>query len=368
MTGLEPNSGPEEEILSPVDARKRAEDHRDAGQHDPFPEIPPSLLAAEHIKKYVMATGAIAPFYTGGGRHSRLKNASYEGRIGEHAYVYNSRGMLKNLDFQDELTVKANSIVFVECDLDFRLPDCLALRFNLQIRHVHRGLLLGTGPLVDPGYWGKLCIPLHNLTDEDYSIPLNDGLIWIEFTKTTAGWKPTDGPESWATDEGDSEGADHPGRPPLDEGKEYWNVREFIERAAAPRKPPGVNVPIRSSFSKVIDRATDAENRAKQAEQNATDAKNEASRLKDNITLGGIVTAIVLVLGIAGFIVTVYNSLAPRIDKMHARVSGIERVLSDKDSEDVSIAVEELAREVETLRGKLRELERITVKEEEKAL
>ena len=241
MTGLEPNTGPEEEILSPVDARKRAEDHRDSGQHDPFPEIPPSLLAAEHIKKYVMATGAIAPFYTGGGRHSRLKNASYEGRIGEHAYVYNSQGMLKNLDFQDELTVKANSIVFVECDLDFRLPDCLALRFNLQIRHVHRGLLLGTGPLVDPGYWGKLCIPLHNLTDEDYSIPLDDGLIWVEFTKTTVGWKRTDGPESRAADEGDSEGADHPGRPPLDEGKEYWTVREFIERAAAPRKPPGVN-------------------------------------------------------------------------------------------------------------------------------
>lgn len=368
MTGVEPDSGSEKEILCRDEARKRAQARKDSGQRDPFPKVPPSLLSAEHIEKYVMATGAIAPFYTGGGRDSRLKNASYEGRIGEQAYVYNSQGMLENLDIRDELTVNANSIVFVECDLDFRLPDYLALRFNLQIRHVHRGLLLGTGPLVDPGYWGKLCIPLHNLTDADYSIPLDDGLIWIEFTKTTAGWKCSDDPERRAADEGDSKGADHPGRPPLDEGKEYRNVREFIERAAAPRKAPGVSVPIRSSFSRVIDRATDAENRAKQAEQNATDAKDEASRLKDNITLGGIVTAIVLVLGITGFIVTVYNSLAPRIDKMHARVSGIERVLSDEGSEDVSLAVEELAGEVETLRGKLRDLERITMKEQEKAL
>ena len=86
---------------------------------------------------------------------------------------------------EELVVIAANSIVFVECDLDFRLPDFLALRFNLHIRHVHRGLLLGTGPLVDPGYWGKLCIPLHNLTDEDYLIPRTEGLIWIEFTKTS---------------------------------------------------------------------------------------------------------------------------------------------------------------------------------------
>ncbi len=240
MTGLEPNSGLEGEILSPVDARKRAEDHRDAGQHDPFPEIPPSLLAAEHIKKYVMATGAIAPFYTGGGRHSRLKMATYEGRLGERAFVYNKKGMLESLDFDKELTVRANSIVFVECDLDFRLPNYLALRFNLQIRHVHRGLLLGTGPLVDPGYWGKLCIPLHNLTDEDYSISRDDGLIWVEFTKTTAV----------------AECTETPGRPPLElleTNKGYWEIREFIERAARPRNGKGASVPIRSSISKVTE-------------------------------------------------------------------------------------------------------------------
>ena len=63
--------------------------------------------------------------------------------------------MLESIPLGEELTVGANSIVFVECDLDFRLPDFIALRFNLQIRHVHRGLLLGTGPLVDPGYRGK---------------------------------------------------------------------------------------------------------------------------------------------------------------------------------------------------------------------
>ena len=179
-------SNEEREEMSRDEARKRAEKYRDSDQSDPFPWIRPSLLSAEDIRKYVLNTGAIAPFYAGGGRHSRLKKASYEGRIGKCAYRYNKVGMLESIPLENELKIGANSIVFVECDLDFRLPEFIALRFNLQIRHVHRGLLLGTGPLVDPGYWGKLCIPLHNLTDEDYSIPLGDGLIWIEFTKTTA--------------------------------------------------------------------------------------------------------------------------------------------------------------------------------------
>jgi hypothetical protein len=61
----------------------------------------------------------------------------------------------------------------------------MAIRFNLRIKHVHRGILLGTGPLVDPAFEGDLLIPLHNLTATDYRISANEGLIWVEFTKTT---------------------------------------------------------------------------------------------------------------------------------------------------------------------------------------
>ncbi len=59
----------------------------------------------------------------------------------------------------------------------------MALRFNLKITNVHRGIILGTGPLVDPGYEGKLLIPLHNLTTNDYKFKGGEGLIWMEFTK-----------------------------------------------------------------------------------------------------------------------------------------------------------------------------------------
>ncbi len=84
----------------------------------------------------------------------------------------------------------ANSISFVQIEPQIRLPHYIALRFNLRLTHVHRGLLLGTGPLVDPGFAGKLPIPLHNLTAEPYTLDTTEALIWIEFTKTTYGFQP----------------------------------------------------------------------------------------------------------------------------------------------------------------------------------
>src|SRR5256885_14069412 len=65
----------------------------------------------------------------------------------------------------------------------FRFPDYIAARFNLKIPNVYRGLLLGTGPLVDPGWSGRLSFPLHNLTTNDYEFPGGEEIIWMEFTK-----------------------------------------------------------------------------------------------------------------------------------------------------------------------------------------
>ena len=328
MTDMESDDGKERKVLSRAQAKKLAKEYQSSAQPDPFPCIPPSLLSAGHIERYVMETGAIAPFYTGGGRHSRLKKASYEGRIGKSAYRYNKQGMLEGIPLGEELTVGANSIVFVECDLDFRLPDFIALRFNLQIRHVHRGLLLGTGPLVDPGYWGKLCIPLHNLTDQDYSIPLKEGLIWVEFTKTTAGHN----------------GSTSPGRAPLDENDGHWEVRKFVEKAARPIKDVGASVPIRSSISKVRERAEKAEETAKKAE-------GRVSGIAIGATILGLVAFLGLAVGFAALVQDAYNSFSPRIDALEERFLNIEKVISNTGSENLHSTIGDLTREHEELRG-----------------
>lgn len=66
------------------------------GKPDPLKakKIPPSLLSAEHVREYVMATGLISPFHEGG-KKKRLKKASYEGKIGEKAYKFENGGLVR---------------------------------------------------------------------------------------------------------------------------------------------------------------------------------------------------------------------------------------------------------------------------------
>ncbi len=258
-----PSSDEEVEVLSREDARRIAESI--IGQGDPLAhlDIAPSLLSTQHIEAYVQATGLIGPFFKGG-HPPRLKKASYECRMGTKAYIFRE-GDPELMPFRDgRLLVPPNSIVFVESDLDFRLPDFIALRFNLHIRHVHRGLLLGTGPLVDPGFWGKLCIPLHNLTSEPYQIPVEDGLIWVEFTKTT------------------SSGSEPEGADPSNKG--FWNIEEFILKASYNRFDK-TYTPIRSSIPLVVleanNRSSSALAIAKHSETTANSARTTVNRLRN---------------------------------------------------------------------------------------
>lgn len=152
---------------------------------DPFPDIQPSLLNSADVYDYVRMTGMLYPFDAS---PKYLKSASYEAAISGQCIWWDAKGDQFEVQLKkdgDEFLLQANSIAFVQVAPHFRLPDYIALRFNLKITHVHRGILLGTGPLVDPGFVGRLLIPLHNLTTNPYRFRFGEGLIWVEFTKTS---------------------------------------------------------------------------------------------------------------------------------------------------------------------------------------
>lgn len=174
-----------DKLSFPANDPEAKERYADFEHWDPFPDIPPALLNSADISKYVRVTGMVHPF-DGNQDKGKLKSASYEIDFLGEVYLweegkkdFTNKKIIPNKPFE----IPKNSIVFVSTETVFRLPDYIALRFNLRIKHVHRGLLLGTGPLVDPGFAGQLFIPLHNLTSESYSIKGGEGLIWVEFTK-----------------------------------------------------------------------------------------------------------------------------------------------------------------------------------------
>jgi deoxycytidine triphosphate deaminase len=280
VTASDPGQGPGG--FSPAET-KYADSYEEADRRskkyrivDPFPLIPRALLSSEHIQAYVRETGMIYPFESGSGN---LKSASYEVRAGGQFIFWDDDGkkIVQPISRVGTFTLPRNSISYVQIEPEFLLPQYIAVRFNLRITHVHRGLLLGTGPLVDPGFHGRLLIPLHNLTSDEYTIRGDEGLFWMEFTKTSHFAKAaelTDCPQ----DEFKETEPQKNKQPP-----EY-----YFDRAAK-------NRPIRSSIPVVV---ADAERLAR----NAVTAAERAERT-NRILFG------VSILAIAGVVISLYSLL-----------------------------------------------------------
>lgn len=297
------------------EAAKRAQLFQD---DDPFPEIPPTLLSSEHIQAYVRQTGMLWPFYPD--VKGTLKAASYEVKPGER-FIYwdNGRKIIRDIEPGGTYELPANSITFMQIEPKIRLPNYIAIRFNLRIQHVHRGLLLGTGPLVDPGFHGNLLIPLHNLTSDPYTISADEGLIWIEFTKTSRHPKRTNniGPINLPFKETDPEKTDRP-------------VEVYFEKASG-------NRPIESSIPVAI---AEARAKARSAERDARGARR-TNQLFAGI---GALATIGAVVGLISFFETMKQN--------HLGVA--ERASSAQlDAKEASLETKRLEEEVKALQGRL---------------
>lgn len=161
---------------------------------DPYVDIQPALLNSIDIQRYQQACEIISKEHFDA---RNLKTASYEVPFEGNVY-WREGGVALGGYWLDTKTgrirqaritrgvpfeLPRNSTVYIQPDPYFNVPEFLALRFNLAITFVHQGLLLGTGPLVDPGFQGRLLIPLHNLTSRAVQLHADKGFIWIEFTK-----------------------------------------------------------------------------------------------------------------------------------------------------------------------------------------
>lgn len=181
------------ELFAPTEkeALRRYKSHKSS---DPFPEIPAALLSSAHIQAYIAETGMIFPYSPAEDPdEEKITSASLIMTVGPEVLYWESQKNVfydkdkqwyhPNLNKNEAITLRPNSITFLRPAERFNMPDYIAARFNLRVRHVHRGLLLGTGPLLDPGYKGYPMIPVHNLTENEYVLRVGEKFINVEFTK-----------------------------------------------------------------------------------------------------------------------------------------------------------------------------------------
>lgn len=266
MTG---SKNDENQMKRPEDAEERFQKWK---KKDPYPHISPALLNSADVHDYVQTTGLIEPYDP-----SLLKSSSYEAKFGSKAYLWDESRERKTieLDKNSPVELKPNSLVFFETNETFRLPYYMAIRFNLKITHVHRGLLLGTGPLVDPGFEGKLLIPIHNLTDNTYYFKGGDGFIWIEFTKISRNKIWDQEYQKSATQQGVYV--------PFREDKIGQTSSDYFEKANDGNS-------IRNAIPAAL---VEVQNIAGAAEEHA----EKANKKVNIITVGGIVAALVAAIG-----------------------------------------------------------------------
>jgi deoxycytidine triphosphate deaminase len=158
---------------------------------DPYPNEANGggVLQATEIENYVNNYNLLIDqddFLAG-----KLKQASYTMRpAANDAWMIEESGRYQALARGDEprgpyYIVPKNSFVFIRLRQTLRLPFYIIGRHNLKIRYAYSGLLLGTGPQVDPGYEGQLYIPLHNFIDEDVKVYINESFVSIDFSRTS---------------------------------------------------------------------------------------------------------------------------------------------------------------------------------------
>ena len=290
---------------------------------DPYSQdIAPALLNSFDIKKYI-DIGCLVDKATF--ESDSLKPASYEMRFLGTLYdwVITDEGQLKPrsreiVENKPNILCR-NSITYLWMREQLLLPEYIAARFNLHIRHVHKGLLLGTGPLVDSGFSGSLLIPLHNLTNNDYVIDGGDGIIWVEFTKLSKNYY-------WYHK--DKEGVQRP-----EYLKAFPNAKDLDDPLAYFLKSRvtaqgGVQSAFHGALDETRNAAETARKGAEAARDSAQEARNNTERFRQLYTWGGLATMILIVAAVATIIVQGYSLVSQVItttNEVHQEVEADPR-------------------------------------------
>ena len=295
---------------------------------DPLHRIEPALLNSLDIRRYVnegclLEEKSFDP--------KRMKPASYEMKFLGTLYDWElkdgklERRRRKIVEGQ-EITLSRNSISYLWIEERLRLPEYIAARFNLRISEVHKGILLGTGPLVDPGFGGRILIPLHNLTDNDYSLKGGQGIIWVEFTKVSKNCY-------WLLDQ---EGTERPS------GLVEFPSRKTIDDPDAYLSKAQVVGGVQSAFRGALDKANEA---AANSKKDAADAREKVEEVANRSRTIGLLAGITVFIGIVALVFSAYNisgQVADRVHRQGERIHELETMVKDLNAQsNASRVVEE---------------------------
>ena len=154
--------------------------------------IPPGMLSSPHIayciKKYKIIEFHDDSCFGPATYHMRLGGKVISWENGKKVEFTLGKEEDKNKNIRTQIELRPNSVTFVTTIEMFNLPKDIIARFNLKSKWVHQGLLLGTGPIVDPELKANLLIPLHNFSSQDVTLHYDDKIIRVYPSFSNGKW------------------------------------------------------------------------------------------------------------------------------------------------------------------------------------
>lgn len=285
-------------------------------------EIPNGMLSAPQIAYCIKHFAIISDYDIG-----CLSTCTYNMRIGGNVLFWKN-GKRESFTLCKEKNInksqfksfelEPNSVAFVTTIEKFHLTSDIIARFNLKSKYIHQGMLLGTGPIVDPEFKGRLMIPVHNFSDQPITLAYGDRLISVEFTKTL--------PPSQHLVPGESGDGYRPNKSAEFDFDEYYNRLQ--------------NKRIESSVATALARHNEV--------------MEKADRRVQNVTIAGILALIFGVIGAFSLVITsldVINNANQNNDRLR------EQIEKERDAMKMGR---------ESLEGRLREVQlKLEIVEEE---
>ncbi len=115
---------------------------------------------------------------------SQIKPASIDLRLGSKVIKTAAETKVINLKETGEyLTIEGSEFVAVQTYERIELSNKISARFGLRSYFTRKGLLMFSGPQIDPGYKGILTVSLFNASNRAITIRYKEQFCTVEFSK-----------------------------------------------------------------------------------------------------------------------------------------------------------------------------------------
>lgn len=126
---------------------------------------------------------------------ARIEPASYDARVGTWAFASSLREKL-DISKRGMLVVEAGEFAVLECRERIDLDNRTAAQLGLRSEYARRGLLMLSGPQIDPGFSGIIVVRVINLSPRPIALSYEAPFLTLQFFRLrTPVSRPYSGPQ-----------------------------------------------------------------------------------------------------------------------------------------------------------------------------